>query len=98
MLDIKLSNGRYVVEGKRICSFTDAEEVFIDMDEVVPFLLESRLRENSAIFEHSGVWECHVCADQRVVTGQNLQSGLKLGELLVEEIHKVLFLYLKLMD
>ncbi len=45
LADVKLENGRYLVEGKRINAFTDDEERAVGMDKIVPFLLESRLIE-----------------------------------------------------
>lgn len=80
LADVKLENGRYLVEGKKINSFTDAEERAVGMDTIVPFLLESRLIERGARFEKSGLWQPHVAVDGRLVTGQNPQSATGVGE------------------
>src|SRR5512133_2756109 len=42
-INLKLSNGKYLIEGKKINSFTNEEEIEIDLHKVVPFLLESKL-------------------------------------------------------
>jgi putative intracellular protease/amidase len=42
---------------------------------VVPFLLESALRERGAVFESSAPFECHVVVDGRIITGQNPASA-----------------------
>ncbi len=80
LADVKLENGRYLVEGKRINAFTDDEERAVRMDKIVPFLLESRLIERGARFEKSGLWQPHVAVDGRLITGQNPQSATGVGE------------------
>ncbi|MBO9658306.1 MAG: type 1 glutamine amidotransferase domain-containing protein [Chitinophagaceae bacterium] len=86
LVNIKLSNGKYLVDGKKINAFTNEEEVAVKLEKVVPFLLESKLIERGAIFEKSGLWQSHVVADQRVVTGQNPQSAKDLGEVVLEQL------------
>lgn len=77
---LRLSNGDYLVDGKRLTCFSDLEEKVIGRDRVVPFLLASRLREQGA--EHvmaDNFGEC-VCVDGRLVTGENPASAMRLGE------------------
>ena len=83
LLNVKLSNGKYLVEGKKINAYSNEEEAAIKMDKVVPYLLESKLIERGALFEKSGVAQIHVVTDQRVVTGQNPESATVVGEALV---------------
>jgi len=80
LVNIKLSNGKYLVDGKKINSFTNEEEIAVNMDKVVPFALETKLIEHGAKFEKSGLWQPHVVTDNRVVTGQNPQSAKAVGE------------------
>lgn len=84
LTSIKLSDGRYLVEGKKINSFTDAEEREVKKDSIVPFMLESRLRERGAIFEGAGNWQNKVVTDGRLITGQNPQSASSLGKAIVD--------------
>ncbi len=74
LVNIKLKNGKYLVDGKKINSFTNEEEIAVGLEKVVPFMLETTLIERGAIFEKSGLWQNHVVTDQRVVTGQNPQK------------------------
>lgn len=85
LVNIKLSNGEYLVKGKKINAFTNEEEVAVKLDKVVPFLLESKLQERGAIFEKSAPFRAHAVADQRVVTGQNTQSATAVGEAVLEQ-------------
>lgn len=80
LVNIKLSNGKYLVDGKRVNAFTNEEEIAVKLENVVPFMLESTLIERGAKFEKSGLWQEHVAVDGRLVTGQNPQSAKKLGE------------------
>lgn len=48
LVNVKLSNGKYLVEGKKINSFTNSEEKGIGLDKVVPFALETALVKHGA--------------------------------------------------
>lgn len=89
LVNIKLSNGKYLVDGKKINSFTNEEETAVGLEKVVPFMLENKLKERGAIFEKSGLWQNHVVADQRVVTGQNPTSAKSVGEATLAELKKL---------
>lgn len=87
LVNIRLNNGKYLVDGKKINAFTNEEESEVKLTNVVPFLLENRLKERRAQFEKSGLWQNHVVADQRVITGQNPQSAKSVGEAILKELH-----------
>jgi Putative intracellular protease/amidase len=80
LVNIKLSNGKYLIDGKKINSFTNEEENINGNTDILPFMLETKLRENGAIYEKSNPWQVHVVVDQRVVTGQNPMSATSVGE------------------
>jgi len=86
LVNVKLSNGKYLVDSKKISAFTNEEETEVKLNGVVPFLLEDRLKEHGANFEKSGLWEPHVTVDTRVVTGQNPQSARGVGEAILNEL------------
>jgi putative intracellular protease/amidase len=87
LVNIKLNNGKYLVDGKKINAFTNEEEAAVKLTNVVPFLLENKLKERGAKFEKSGLWQNHVVTDQRVITGQNPQSAKSVGEAIVKELN-----------
>jgi putative intracellular protease/amidase len=89
LVNIKLSNGKYLVEGKKVNAFTNEEEVAVKLENVVPFMLEAKLIERGAKFEKSGMWQEHVTVDGRLVTGQNPQSAKGVGEAMVLELKKL---------
>ena len=84
LVNIKLANGKYLVNGKKINAFTNEEEAAVGLTNVVPFLLETKMIERGAQFEKSGLWQNHVVSDQRVVTGQNPQSAKSVGEAVLQ--------------
>lgn len=80
LVNIKLNNGKYLVDGTKINAFTNEEEIAVKLEKVVPFSLETKLMERGAKFEKSGLWQEHVVTDKRVVTGQNPQSAKAVGQ------------------
>jgi putative intracellular protease/amidase len=89
LVNIKLSNGRYLIDGKKINGFTNEEEIAVKLEKVVPFMLETKLIERGARFEKSGLWQPHVTVDQRVITGQNPASAHGVGEATLKELKKI---------
>ncbi len=89
IVNIKLPNGKYLVEGKRVNSFTNKEEEAVGLTNVVPFLLEDKLKEKGGKFLNSDLWNEHVEVDERLVTGQNPQSAKKVGEEIVKLLKSI---------
>lgn len=75
LVNISLSNGQYLVDGKKLTSFTNDEEKAMELDAEVPFLLESKLVERGAEFRQAPNFEAHVETGERLVTGQNPASA-----------------------
>lgn len=70
-----LRDGTPLVKGRRVTAFTDDEERAVELDRLMPFLLETRLRELGAEFVPAANWQDNVVVDGRLVTGQNPQSS-----------------------
>jgi putative intracellular protease/amidase len=80
LVDVRLSSGEFLVAGKRVTGFSNAEEEAAQLTQVVPFLLESALVERGGRYEKAGdLWQEHVVSDGRVVTGQNPASAAGVG-------------------
>ncbi len=82
----KTKNGESILKDKKVTCFTNKEENIKRLDEDVPFLLETKLRELGARFEDGAPWSEHVCVsdDCKIITGQNPQSSLLLAEKIIE--------------
>ncbi len=88
LVNLKLSNGTFLVEGKKIAAFTDEEERAVGLDHVVPFLLSSTLASKGAILQPAPAWQANVAIDGRLVTGQNPASATGVGEAIVGILQK----------
>ncbi|GAB1436112.1 type 1 glutamine amidotransferase domain-containing protein [Sphaerotilus sulfidivorans] len=75
LVTAKRPDGQSIVKDLRVNSFTDAEEKAVGLEKVVPFLLETRLRELGGRFEGTGNWQPFALRDGQLITGQNPQSS-----------------------
>lgn len=80
LVNVKLSNGQYLVDDKTVAAFTNEEEAAVGLTKVVPFLLESKLTERGAIHTKAANFQSHVVVSDRLVTGQNPASAAGVGE------------------
>ncbi|KAA5927808.1 MULTISPECIES: type 1 glutamine amidotransferase domain-containing protein [Pantoea] len=88
LVDAKLSNGEYLVNGKNVAAFTNKEEEDVHTTDVVPFLLETALREHGALYHEAANWSENVMTDGRLITGQNPASAHGVGVALVEALRQ----------
>lgn len=86
LLNIKLSDGSYLITGKQLDSFTNEEEIINGTSKIVPFLLQSQLEDRDCIYNTVKPWSDHVVRDGRLITGQNPQSALSLGRELLSAL------------
>ena len=84
LVNVKLSDGKFLVDGKKLTSFTNNEESEVQATEIVPFLLETELKNHGAIHFAEKNWSNHVEVDGRLVTGQNPASAASVGEEIVK--------------
>ncbi len=85
LLNAESQSGENLVRGRKLTAFSNMEERFVMLHEVVPFLLEDALKKNGALFEASLVpMMSHVVHDGNLLTGQNPASSKKIAEMMVE--------------
>ena len=89
LVNVKLSDGKYLVDGKNLTSFTDAEETEVQATDIVPFLLETELKRHGAIHHAAANWSDNVIVDGRLITGQNPASASGVGEKLIQALKGV---------
>ncbi|RJL35733.1 type 1 glutamine amidotransferase domain-containing protein [Bailinhaonella thermotolerans] len=75
LVGLTLSDGSYLVAGKKVASFTNAEEAAVGLTDVVPFLLADRLEAQGATHIPADDFTAHVITDGRLITGQNPASA-----------------------
>ena len=86
LLPIKLQDGSFLVRWKKLTSFTNPEEEANGTSKIVPFLLETALENEGALFQEGALWADHVVVDGRLITGQNPMSALSLGKTLLNTL------------
>lgn len=79
-------NGLPLVRERKVSCFTNEEEQQMGLEEVVPFLLESRLRELGADIHNRARFEAQVSIDGRLITGQNPASSRVSAEAVVKAV------------
>jgi putative intracellular protease/amidase len=77
-------DGTPLVAGKKVAGFADSEEVAVNLQTLVPFLLESKLKELGGNYEKVDDWHSKVCVDGKLVTGQNPQSSEEAARMVVK--------------
>ena len=80
LVNARLSDGSYLVAGKQLAAFTNAEEEEVQATKIVPFLLADALTTHGANHHPAANWSANVIVDGRLVTGQNPQSAAGVGE------------------
>lgn len=85
LADVRLAGGRFLVEGRRVTGFTNAEEAAFGerWSKSYGRLLEDGLKGAGARFEQGPVMLPHVVADGRLVTGQNPFSTALAAEAMI---------------
>jgi putative intracellular protease/amidase len=71
----KKPNGEPLVAGHRVAGFSDEEERGAKLEKIVPFLLETKLKELGGKYERGPMWKSFVVRDRNLVTGQNPASS-----------------------
>ena len=86
LLNVKLSNGEYLVKGKKVTGFSNTEEEAVQLTDVVPFLLEDALQAKGATYSKVADWNSYAITDGKLITGQNPGSS----EAVAKELLKLL--------
>ncbi|WP_375001245.1 type 1 glutamine amidotransferase domain-containing protein [Aeromicrobium sp. CTD01-1L150] len=81
LLNTTLSDGSYLIEGRRMTGFAWAEEVLARVDKLVPYNAEERAKERGALYGKAKLpFVSHVVVDGNLVTGQNPGSAKETAE------------------
>ncbi len=86
LVNATLSDGSYLVAGKKLASFTDEEEAEVKYTNVVPYLLATTLKQRGALHQAAANWSENIVTDGRLITGQNPASAHGVGQALVERL------------
>jgi putative intracellular protease/amidase len=76
-------DGRFLVEGHDVTSFTNEEEQAERTAHIVPFSLEDKLAERGGRFKKAHKMQTNVVSSGRLVTGQNPASAMGTAEAVI---------------
>jgi len=89
LADLKLTDGSYLVHGKTVTGFANAEEEFSDTfvgQKVMPWRVEDVLKERGANYVQGGVFKAFAVRDGRLITGQQQYSGRRVAQMVIEAL------------
>ena len=90
LVNVRLSNGTYLVAGQQVTGISDTEEKILKFSEDMPFLLETDLRKHGAIYEKAegpfGIKVITSGGNGKLVTGQNPPSAAVIGESIIRAV------------
>lgn len=89
IVNVKLSNGDYMIRGKTITGFSNTEEDAVQLTSFMPFLLEDSIKANGGIYVKADEpWGVKVVVDGQIITGQNPASASGIAVALHELLSK----------
>lgn len=89
LIDVQLSDGSYLIEGKTVSGFANVEEDEGDAlvgQKIFPWRIEDAAKERGANYVESGLWKAFAVRDGRLITGQQQYSGRKVAELVIQAL------------
>jgi putative intracellular protease/amidase len=69
-----------------VTGFSNLEEAAIELTDVVPFLVEDRLRNNGGNYSRKEKWQPYAVSDGDLITGQNPASSEAVAKALLDRL------------
>ncbi|WP_410220720.1 type 1 glutamine amidotransferase domain-containing protein [Pedobacter sp.] len=89
LLNVKLSNGEYMIKAKILTGFSWLEESLARRKKKVPFNLEAALKARGADYKKAFIpMTSKVLTDGKLITGQNPFSSKEMAKVVIEELKK----------
>ncbi len=82
-----LADGTSILAGKKVTGFSNEEEVTVQLDKLVPFLLEDQLKKLGASYSRKDMWQEYVVVDGNLITGQNPQSSTLFAKTILKALN-----------
>jgi len=73
--NVRTPKGESILQGRSVTGFSNAEEVAVGLEGIVPFLVEDMLKEKGGAYTCGPDWQPHVMTDGLLITGQNPASS-----------------------
>lgn len=89
LLNVRLSNGEYLIKGKKLTGFDWFEESIARRKKKVPFNLEAALKARNVDYQKAFIpMTSKVVTDGKLITGQNPFSSKAMAKAVVREMAK----------
>lgn len=89
LLNVKLSNGEFLIKDKKITGFNWFEESLANRKKEVPFNLEAALKERGSNYKKAFIpMTSKVVVDGNLITGQNPFSSKEMAKVVMKELEK----------
>ena len=88
LVNVVREDGAPLVEGKKVTAFSNVEEHAVELAEMMPFLLETKLRELGAKVKVKKEFKAFAVRDGNLITGQNPASSKAVAKLLIKSLKK----------
>jgi putative intracellular protease/amidase/predicted esterase len=92
LLNTKLANGKFLVEGKKWTGFANSEENYADAyvgQKIQPFRIEDLARKmTNTNFVVAPMFEAYAVQDGNLITGQQQNSGTEAAKLVIAQLEK----------
>ncbi len=92
LLNTKLANGKFLVEGKKWTGFANSEENYADNyvgQKIQPFRIEDLARKmTNTNFVVAPMFEAYAVQDGNLITGQQQNSGTEAAKLVLAQLEK----------
>ncbi len=89
LVDVHLSDGAYLVQGKTVTGFANVEEDYSDQfvgKKVMPWRLEDALKERGANYVQGGLFKAFCVRDGNLITGQQQYSARKVADMVISAL------------
>lgn len=89
LLNVRLSDGEYMIKGKKLTGFSWFGEILARRKKEVPFNLEAQLKERGADYEKGLIpMTPKVVVDDNLVTGQDPFSSKEMAKVVMQQLNK----------
>lgn len=86
---VKDSNGDLLVKGKKIAGYSNSEETASQSSDMVPFSLETMLKEAGADYVKGEDWHSFMVFEGNLITGQNPASSGAVAQKIIDDFSSV---------
>ena len=91
LVDTKLSNGKYLIQGKKVTGFSLAEDQFAEKAvgaKLFDWYVEPAMKARGARYVQGGMWADFAVQDGHLITGQQQNSGRSVARLVMAQLAK----------